>query len=94
MKEDFSNIFSEVLDMINYVEQEYKDKIPKSLMEMFYEECNKSYLKKLSNENIEMKDKKYSEDALAIIAYLNLKYWCKDNKEKRKYRDMYFKNIK
>ena len=34
-------------------------------------------------------EKDYSQEALSIIAYLNLKYWCETNEEKRYYRDMY-----
>lgn len=93
MKENLEPAFSEVLDILNNIEPEYRQKIPKDIIEIFQEECDKTYLSELKKSTINIKEKEYSEDALTIIAYLNLKYWCNNDDEKRKYRDMYFNNI-
>ena len=89
MKMNLENAFSEVMDMLNYIENEYKEKIPNDVLQMFEAECNKPYLEKLLADTTDMKEKIYSEEALAIIAYLNLKYWCKDSNEKTFYKNLY-----
>lgn len=92
MEKNIDKAFSEVLDMLNYIEPQYKVKIPSDMMNMFKEECDKTYLKQLLNDKTEIKEKKYSEEALSIIAYLNLKYWCESVEEKNIYRNLYLKN--
>lgn len=91
MEKNLSNAFSEVLDMLNYIEIEYTRKVPENLLQIFKDECNKNYLQKLLTDKTDVTEKDYSDDALAIIAYLNLKYWCETNEEKKYYRNMYLK---
>ena len=91
MISNLANAYSEVLDILNYIEIEFKQKIPKDMIQMFKDECNKDYLKTLLQDKTDRSEKDYSEEALSIIAYLNLKYWCETNKEKKYYRDMYLK---
>ena len=91
MISNLANAYSEVLDILNYIEIKYKQKIPKDMLQMFEDECNKDYLKTLLQDKTDRSQKDYSEEALSIISYLNLKYWCETNKEKKYYRDMYLK---
>lgn len=90
MEKDLSKDFAEVLYIIDNIEKKYKEKIPKDIMQVIIDECDKSHLKELLRDNKEdFLEKDYSKGALSIIAYLNLKYWCETNEEKRYYRDMY-----
>ena len=91
MISNLANAYSEVLDILNYIEIKYKQKIPKDMLQMFEDECNKDYLKTLLQDKTDRSQKDYSEEALSNISYLNLKYWCETNKEKKYYRDMYLK---
>lgn len=93
MVNNLASTFSEVIDILDNIEHEYKKKIPNDILIVFENECDKKYLKYLKKDKSDLKNKNYSKDALTIIAYLNLKYWCKSNEEKRKYRDIYLKNI-
>lgn len=94
MDKNMANAYSEVLDILDYIEPQYKAKIPKDMLDMFKSECNKDYLNILLKDETDRLEKNYSEEALSIIAYLNLKYWCETKEEKKYYRDMYLKNNK
>ena len=91
MNKNMTNAYSEVLDILDYIEPIYKYKIPKDMLDMFKSECNKEYLNTLQLDKTDALEKNYSEEALSIIAYLNLKYWCETKEEKKYYRDMYLK---
>lgn len=91
MDKKMANAYSEVLDILDYIEPIYKYKIPKDMLDMFKSECNKEYLHTLQLDKTDSLEKNYSEEALSIIAYLNLKYWCETKEEKKYYRDMYLK---
>ena len=92
MDNNLANAYSEVLDILNYIEPQYKSLIPQNMLNMFKSDCNKTYLELLLKDKTDRLEKEYSEEALSIIAYLNLKYWCKSPEEKKYYRDMYLKN--
>ena len=91
MNKNMANAYSEVLDILDYIEPIYKYKIPKDMLDLFKSECNKEYLNALQLDKTDALEKNYSEEALSIIAYLNLKYWCETKEEKKYYRDMYLK---
>ena len=91
MDKNIANAYAEVLDILNYIEPQYKVKIPKDMLDMFKSKCNKDYLKALQEDKTDSLEKNYSEEALSIIAYLNLEYWCETKEEKKYYRDMYLK---
>lgn len=90
MEKDLSKDFAEVLDILDNIEKKYKEKIPKDVMQVIIDECDKSHLEELLRDTKEdFLEKDYSKGALSIIAYLNLKYWCETNEEKKYYRDMF-----
>lgn len=91
MEKDLSKAFAEVLYMLDNIEVKYKSKVPRQLIQIFKEECDENYLKKIFEEKNDFLERDYSDDALAIIAYINLKYMCETNEEKKYYRDMYLK---
>lgn len=84
--------YAEVLDILNYIGSDYISLIPEDTMQLFEKECDKDYLHKLKADSRDTTSKEYSEEALAIIAYLNLKYWCEDATEKKYYKDLYLTN--
>lgn len=92
MDKNMANAYSEVLDILNNIEPEFRAETPKDLLDLFKDECNKCYLDALLSDKTNFLEKNYSKEALSIIAYLNLKYWCKTKEEQKYYRDMYLKN--
>lgn len=83
--------YSEVDEFLNLLSKEKQNEIPKELRDLFKNEKDKEYVKKI-NKNIEIDKQNLKEETLAIIALLNLKYWCKNEKEKSKLKEIYFKN--
>jgi len=74
-------VYSEVYSILNMLGEEYIDKLPPKLVEFIEKEKVASYSpvytldKSIEEQNI-------SEDALAMITFFNLKYWCQaDEKE-------------
>lgn len=82
--------YSEVILFLNLLNENDKAKIPIDLMEFFEKNMDKSYFKEI-NPEIDIKDQNLMEETLAIIAMLNLKYWCDDEYEKieliKKYKE-------
>ena len=90
--EDLKKSYAEVLDMLRFVGSEYKALVPAEELNLFETECDYQYRLKLEADSTPVDDRQYSEEALAIIAYLNLKYWCKSEEEKQYYKEIYIKN--
>lgn len=85
--------YSEVDQFLGLLSEEERNEIPKKLREFFKEEKDRDYLKNI-NANIPIKDQNLKEETLAIIALLNLQYWCKDEEEKKRLQAIYAKNEK
>lgn len=85
--------YSEVTAFLNLLNESDKAKIPTNLREFFEKNMDKSYIKQI-NPDIDIKDQNLMEETLAIIAMLNLKYWCDDEYKKRQLITKYKENDK
>ena len=85
--------YSEIDELLELITEEEKKQIPKKLRDYFKEEKDKSYHKNI-NSDIPIKEQNLKEETLAIIALLNLQYWCKDENEKEKLKTIYAENEK
>ena len=85
--------YSEVDEFLGLISNEHRNKIPKKLREFFREEKDTNYIKGI-NTNVPIKNKKLKEETLGIIALLNLQYWCEDENEKKRLKEVYAKNEK
>lgn len=85
--------YSEVDEFLELISKENRNKIPKKLREFFKEQKDINYIKGI-NPNIPIKNQKLKEETLGIIAILNLKYWCEDEQEKIRLKEIYDKNEK
>lgn len=83
--------YSEVAEFLSLLSDEQRNKIPEKLREFFKREKDKEYVKNI-NTSIPIKDQKLKEETLAIIALLNLQYWCKDEEEKKRLQAIYAHN--
>ena len=85
--------YSEIDEFLGLLSEEQRNKIPKKLREFFKEEKDQEYRKGI-DPNIVIKNQNLKEETLGIIALLNLQYWCEDENEKQRLRDIYAKNEK
>ena len=83
--------YSEIDEFLGLLSEEQRNKIPKKLREFFKEEKDQEY-KKGINPNIAIKNQDLKEETLGIIALLNLQYWCEDENEKQRLKEVYAKN--
>lgn len=85
--------YSEIDEFLGLLSEEQRNKIPQKLREFFKEEKDQEY-KKGINPNFAIKEQDLKEETLGIIALLNLQYWCEDENEKQRLKEVYAKNEK
>lgn len=83
--------YSEIDEFIELLTVEEQNEIPKKLRNFFKEQKDNQYVKKI-NPNIPIKEQNLLEETLALIAMLNLQYWCKDEQEKERLKNIYAEN--
>ena len=83
--------YSEVDDFLELLDSQTREKVPENIRRLFKEEKDLEYGKHIDI-NIPIDEQDLKEDTLAIIAMLNLKYWCKDEAEKERLISVYKKN--
>ena len=85
--------YSEIDEFLELLSEEQRNKIPKKLRDFFKEEKDTEYIKNI-DKDIPIKDQNLKEETLAIIALLNLQYWCEDEEEKKRLKAIYTQNEK
>ena len=83
--------YSEVDEFLGLLSNEQRNKIPQKLRNFFTEEKDQSYKKEI-NPQIPIKEQNLKEETLGIIALLNLEYWCENETEKQRLKQVYAKN--
>lgn len=85
--------YSEVLAIINLMEEKYKNKIPNSLLKTFEEEKKENYNPVINIEE-SLVNQNLQRETLVILAILNLNYWCETEQEKEELLKEYAENDK
>ena len=75
--------YSEVYAILNMIEDEYKERVPKNVMDFFEEERDKEY-NPIIDVNIPLEKQNLKRKTLVLLAILNLNYWCDSEEEKNK----------
>ena len=83
--------YSEVDEFLTLLTDEQINKIPLKLRSFFKEEKDNEYKKVIDIER-PIKEQDLKSETLAIIAFLNLQYWCEDENEKAQLRQTYMEN--
>ena len=87
------NAYVEILEILKHMDLVYIDKIPKETLEFF--ESNKSNDYTFTyNSNLPLAEQGLNDNTLAILAMLNLNYWCDDEEKKEQLRKHYEENDK
>lgn len=83
--------YTEILEVLKYIPKEYLSKTPKQILEVFEREKLENYTVKINKQK--PIDKNYlQKETLAIIAMLNLQYWCTNEELKKKLYEQYSNN--
>lgn len=85
--------YSEIDEFLGLLTEEQRGKIPRKLREFFKEEKDSNYIKGIKAD-IPVNQQNFKEETLAIIALLNLQYWCQDENEKQRLKSIYANNEK
>lgn len=85
--------YAEIDSFIDLLDEYNKNKIPKKLREYFKNEKDEKYIKKI-NPNQSIQSQNLKEETLALIAMLNLQYWCENEDEKERLKKIYAQNEK
>lgn len=93
MNNNMKIAYAEVNQILDLLGNEYKNKIPEKIRNLFYEKEDKNYKINISSEK-ELRNSNISKTALTIISILNLKYWVTNKEEKQKLEDRYKENDK
>lgn len=88
---NYKRAYSEVDTFIDLLNEDKQEKIPKELRDFFKNEKDNSY-NKIIEPCKPIKEQNLSIEALTIIAYLNLTYWCEDENEKQILLSIYDEN--
>lgn len=83
--------YAEIDNFLELLDEKTRSKVPEHLRRIFKEEKAYNYNKKI-DVNKPISEQNLKDETLAIIALLNLKYWCKDENEKKRLKEIYSKN--
>lgn len=89
---EFSESISEVLDILNYMEESYMDKLPKKFIDFLEKNKSKDYIPDL-NHSQKLNEMNLKEKTKDIIAVIYMNYWCSD-REKSEYSKILIQNQK
>lgn len=85
--------YSEVYEILNLLEDEYKERVPKKVIEFFEEEMDKEY-SPIIDVNIPLDKQNLKRETMVLLAILNLNYWCDSEEEKQEILNGFAENEK
>lgn len=74
--------YSEVYEILNLLDKEYKEKVPDKVRTFFEEERLKNYKPEIDVDT-PLIDQNLKRDTIVLLAILNLNYWCDTPEEKQ-----------
>ena len=91
MENNIYKAYAEVDMILSFMEIKYVEKIPKKMKELFKSEKLQNYEPKI-NPQIPLDEQNLQKKTYAILAMLNLNYWCDDENEKQELIKLYAEN--
>ena len=91
MKSEEKIAYKQLITILNNMEPEYKEKIPKKLMKLFEENSAEDYEFHLDLTR-PLQEQELNSKTLALLAMLNLNYWCETEEEKQELIKHYTEN--
>lgn len=93
MENDLLKAYAEVDEILSLMDNKYIEKIPVKMRKMFENERQKDYNPEIKV-NIPLDKQNLQRKTFAILAMLNLNYWCEDEDERKKLIQIYAENDK
>lgn len=93
MLKDNMLAYAEVDEIIELLEKEYRERVPKKVRDFFKEERMKNYNPKIDIEK-PLIEQNLKRETLVLLAILNINYWCDSEEEKQKFMNEMAKNEK
>ena len=93
MENSLLKAYAEVDKILSFMGFRYVEKVPKKMREMFENEKLQGYEPNI-DKNTPLEEQKLERKTLAILALLNLYYWCENEDEKQELLKAYSNNDK
>lgn len=93
MENDLYKAYAEVDKILSFMGFRYIEKVPKKMRDMFKNEKLQGYEPNI-DKNVPLEEQKLERKTLAILAMLNLNYWCENEEEKQELIRAYSNNDK
>lgn len=91
MEDNLLKAYAEVDEILSLMENTYIEKIPSKIREIFKDERQKDY-NPIIKTDIPLDEQNLQRKTFAILAILNLNYWCEDENEKQELIKIYAEN--
>ena len=85
--------YSEVYEILNLLDEKYKEKVPDKVRKFFAEERLKDYKPEI-DVNTPLIEQNLNRETIVLLAILNLNYWCDTPEEKQEILDELSNNEK
>lgn len=93
MENNLYKAYAEVDKILSFMGFRYVEKVPQKMREMFKNEKLQGYEPNI-DKNIPLEEQKLERKTLAILAMLNLNYWCENEEKKQELIRAYSNNDK
>lgn len=91
ISQNIKEAYSEIDEFLKLLDEEDRNKVPEYLRKFFKDNKDLEYVKEIKKD-IPIKEQNLKEETLALIALLNLKYWCDDEEERQRLIKIYSEN--
>lgn len=83
--------YAEIDEILNLLEDDYREKVPKKVRDFFKEEKMKDYHPEIDIEK-PLIEQNLKRETMVLLAILNLNYWCENEEEKQSFLNELNKN--
>lgn len=91
MENNIYKAYAEVDEILSFMDTKYVEKIPKKMRDLFRNEKLQNYEPNI-DPKIALDEQNLQKKTYAILAMLNLNYWCEDEEEKKELIKLYAEN--
>lgn len=91
ISQNIKEAYSEIDEFLKLLDEEDRNKVPEYLRMFFKDNKDPEYVKEIKKD-IPIKQQNLKEETLALIALLNLKYWCDNEEERQRLIKIYSEN--